>query len=133
MNMNMSDEIMSDEELAEIKASVPRFERSNHSALVNKPTDSKAQFWAMLDAMPPAVQGYWNRERDECEIGLLNNDLGRLSSGEALAARVLASIWFGNAYRLSNGRGLIDFTDLALLDYRARVALAEFLKAPFWP
>lgn len=41
------------------------------------------------------LETYWDFEKRDCDIERLRNDLGKLSMGEAIMARFLSAVWFG--------------------------------------
>jgi len=92
-------------------------------------SETQERFFAELQAHYPRLEQFWDREAREFRDEAAEDALGRLSPGEAVVLKALASIWLGCAHSAYQ----LDLTDLAALSPEWRKPLVEWLQTPFWP
>lgn len=91
--------------------------------------ETQARFFVELLAKYPRLAEFWDREKREFRDEAADAAMGKLSTGEAVVLKALASIWLGNAA----GSYELDLTELAALSPEWRQPLVEWLLNPFWP
>lgn len=99
-----------------------------------EPLTDLEKFWALLDRYPASITRYWNRQKRECDLELVQGNLHfkirSYSRGELVVLQSLVSIWKGSG-DMKHLR--IDITDLAALSSDYREPLLSWLADPFWP
>lgn len=92
-------------------------------------SNDEIAFQALADSGPdPSVAKLWDFELGEMRVEAFETYLSSASHGEALFAKFLAVVWFGQ------DRYGLDIAEVAtVLDIDARERLAQWIRAPIWP
>ena len=74
------------------------------------------------------LQPYWDQKKHEIKLKEFEQALGRMSTGEAILARFMANVWFGEERYFFN---LIDAA--GTLGGRYKAVIIDWLSKPYWP
>lgn len=74
------------------------------------------------------LKPYWDQQNHEIKLKEFDKALGLMSTGEAILARFMANVWFGEE------KYLFNITDAAAtLDGSYKAVIIDWLSKPYWP
>ena len=88
--------------------------------------NDKERFYNMVNQTN--LSHYWDQKKHEIKLKEFEQALGRMSTGEAILARFMANVWFGEEKYFFN---IIEAAKT--LDSKHIQIITNWLKSPYWP
>jgi len=89
-------------------------------------SQEQAQFAVMIDSFP-WLSKFWNWEKRECDIDLLEKQMQSFSHGERILAQFFLSVWTHENHSFD----LFEAT--SVLDKKNREVIIDWVANPFYP